>query len=304
MKSTVYHHFPRFIVESEQKWLFNPILKKRYKNLPEERVRLRWAEYLLSEAGWKKTRIAFESPVTLSTQSRRGRTDLLLYSDAMKPQVLIECKAETISLNSSVAMQAARYNCRIGAPIIILTNGITDYFFELKKGSPISVKNPFKKTGTFFERDLTYWADRAFCSKESHRLVIDRIPGILNTIYNHDACNDVRYLAFTESFLPFPTGHYYRIYPLSNGKKLAIAFLGQKKTGSYCVAILNKDGKNEGILIMHLDKFAAKESDSVILVQQGETSYMQPLDHLYSRLGLSAADFAKNLHKELLNFFD
>ncbi|TVQ05847.1 MAG: type I restriction enzyme HsdR N-terminal domain-containing protein, partial [Balneolaceae bacterium] len=252
MKSTVRHHFPRFIVEQDNKWLYNPILRKRYKNLPEERVRLKWVEYLLNEAGWKKSRIAFELPVSIRRESVRGRADLLLYNDKMEPQILIECKAETVPLNVAAAEQAARYNSIIDAPLIILTNGVDDYYFVFRNGQPVSINNPFEKKGDIQPGNLAYWAERGFCSNKNHPLLSDWLPNVLNEFWDDSAGDDVRYLAFMESVLPFPMEHYYRLFTTGEDKKLAVTFLGEENAGSYIAAVLNSRGNNTGLLIINL----------------------------------------------------
>ena len=303
MNSAVRHHFPRFIIEPDQKWLFNPILKKRYKNLPEERVRLKWVEYLLHEAGWKKSRIAFESPVSIRSESKRGRTDLLLYDDDMNPKILIECKAESVPLNMAVAEQAARYNISIGAPVIILTNGLADYFFELSAAAPCSVDNPFELNTIPQDRHLAYWADRGFCSDKNNELLNKWLPEVLCSFWDDAAVNDVRYLAFKESTLPFPMEHYYRIFTMGENDKLAITFVGHEHSGSYCAAVLNRNGVNAGILIINLNKLAQKESDSAILISEGRTKPVPAEIYLVSFFD-GDENHVKNLHNQLMKFFD
>jgi hypothetical protein len=304
MKSTVRHHFPRFILEQDKKWLFNPILRRRYKNLPEERVRLKWIEYLLNEAGWKKSRIAFELPVSIKRESVQGRADLLLYDENMEPQILIECKAETVPLNIAAAEQAARYNSIIDAPLIILTNGVDDYFFQIRNGKPVSIKNPLGKKADIQPRNLAYWADRGFCSKKNHPVLSDWLPNVLNEFWDDTGENDVRYLAFMESVLPFPMEHYYRLFATGEGKKLAVAFLGKENAGSYIAAVLNSSGNNTGLLIINLNKLAESDSESVTVISGGQTKRINPGSHFGMHLFDDGGNLIKNLDNLLMKFFD
>ncbi|HMB41744.1 MAG TPA: type I restriction enzyme HsdR N-terminal domain-containing protein, partial [Balneolaceae bacterium] len=135
MKSASLYHFPQVIIEDGQKWLFNPVLKKRFKNRPEERVRLQWVDFLLNQTDWNKNRIGFETPVQLRREDRALRADLLLYSDDVAPYALIECKSDQIKLSDSTAVQAARYNSLLHAPYIILTNGREDLVYKVEDGT-------------------------------------------------------------------------------------------------------------------------------------------------------------------------
>src|SRR5690625_4991616 len=117
------HYYPEFILDGNQKWLFNPILKRRFKNLPEERIRLQWVDYLLENKLWQRSRIGFETPVKSADPESVLRADLVLYDQEFRPEILIECKAESIALTEATAEQAARYNRELGARKIILTNG-------------------------------------------------------------------------------------------------------------------------------------------------------------------------------------
>jgi hypothetical protein len=86
MKSIAIHHFPLIIPQPGEKYLYNPVLKKRFKNRPEERVRLRWVEYLLHQTEWPKSRIGFEAPVSLPQEENTLRADLVLYNRDFSPR--------------------------------------------------------------------------------------------------------------------------------------------------------------------------------------------------------------------------
>ncbi len=135
MRSIAARHFPRVVFRDGQKLLWNPILKKAYINRPEERVRLRIMESLLLDAGWSPHRVTFELPVNLKRDEASKRADILCYNHDFEPVLLIECKAENVPISEKTSLQITRYNSKIRAPYLMMSNGITDYFFSSGKGS-------------------------------------------------------------------------------------------------------------------------------------------------------------------------
>ena len=254
MKSVARSHFPRVIIEQNQKWLFNLVLRKRFKNRPEERVRLKWVDFLLLQTNWKKSRIGFETPVKLQQKKNALRADLILYSEQMEPEVLIECKSESVSLNAATAEQAARYNTKLQARDMILTNGVEDFCFEIKNGKPEKAGFPVNVFQKEFVRDAAYWAERGFCSVQSDRMAENGISRFLNSFWDEAPDGGIRYLGLSDSFLPIPMDQYYRIFPITDEKKLAVTLIGSEVSETHLVAILNENGKNQGVLTADLEK--------------------------------------------------
>ena len=63
-----------------------------------------------------------EKKITINSLNKRF--DLLIYNNKGMPEIVIECKAPSISLDDSVLQQALRYNFELKAKYIILTNGL------------------------------------------------------------------------------------------------------------------------------------------------------------------------------------
>ena len=99
---------PEFRFEGNRRLLFNPVRKKCYKNLPEERVRLSEVNRLLQE-GHSKALIQTENAVAHQANDRL-RSDIVVYDRNGKPQILVECKAPSVELNEAVLSQSFRYN--------------------------------------------------------------------------------------------------------------------------------------------------------------------------------------------------
>lgn len=277
MKSIARNHFPRIVFDGTKPVLFNPILKKRFKNRPEERVRLKWVEFLIHQTDWPKSRVGFEAPVQLRQEKNSLRADLILYNKEMKPEILIECKAESVRLSQSVAEQAARYNTQVGAPFICLTNGITDFWFHVNKGrvTALDIDSgltiPFNKTASFsdLKKDLQWWSDRGFSSRSFPEHHSDTLTRSITHFWSQSIDWPAQYLNFPTSPIAIAIQQYYRIPVIDNHKKLAISFIGALNHSTFLVAILNEKGQNRSLLTINLNKLAHKHEESGSLLAEG-----------------------------------
>jgi len=67
----------------------------------------------------------------LRYNQRQKRTDLLALNPDGKPLLLVECKAPTVPITAATAHQATTYNQTIGAPLLLLTNGLVHYCWRV-----------------------------------------------------------------------------------------------------------------------------------------------------------------------------
>ncbi len=105
------------------------ILRKKWVVLqPEEWVRQQLLHHLIRERGLSPQLIGIEK----GTQYRglQGRFDLVVYDKTGKALILIECKAPEVKLSQNTLLQIARYNREIGAPHLLITNGLHLLFFS------------------------------------------------------------------------------------------------------------------------------------------------------------------------------
>lgn len=304
MKSAAQYHFPQIYVEDGQKWLFNPVLKKRFKNRPEERVRLQWVEFLLRQTDWSKNRIGFETPVQLRREERALRADLLLYSDDVAPHVLIECKSDHVKLSNSAAVQASRYNSLLNAPFIILTNGIDDFVYEVVKGEAKKADYPFNVFQETLDKNLEYWQKRGFCSEVIRPDLKEHMARLQSVFWEKNSSATVNYLSFKESFLPVPMDHYYQIYSEKEHKKLAVTLLGYRSSANYMVAVLNEKGVNLGVCAINLDELTAGKKGSLHLFLQKKSRKRESVELRELIMNRNQPFFHKTLVKILLPFFD
>tara|TARA_R100001143_G_scaffold63607_1_gene73975 strand:- start:23198 stop:24109 length:912 start_codon:yes stop_codon:yes gene_type:complete len=268
MKSVVRFHFPQVVFEKQQKKLFNPVLKKRFKNRPEERVRLKWVEYLLHETDWNRNRISFESPVSVRQTESTLRADLILYSEELKPKILIECKSDKVALTGKTGEQIARYNSDLKAPFLILSNGVVDLNYEIREKEAVETSKLFSSKPKKFERDSNYWSKRGFSGLINSEQDQEIIPNFLNQFWNDSIQSDIRYLAFKSVHIDLPIDQYYRIFQADNVTKLAISTVGHSSSESYLVAVLNQKGVNRAILYLNLNKMIENRPDPVLKVSE------------------------------------
>lgn len=159
MQSVAQDHFPQYVFRDGTKLLWNPVLKKSFVDRPEERVRLQIVDYLILEAGFSASRISFESPVNLPRDKSASRTDIICFDKDFKPFLLAECKAPEIALNEKASVQIARYNQKVKAPFLLITNGLEDLWFDTQSDSVSSLSHIPEKFNarSTVKRDFEYW---------------------------------------------------------------------------------------------------------------------------------------------------
>ncbi|MEQ9309294.1 MAG: type I restriction enzyme HsdR N-terminal domain-containing protein [Balneolaceae bacterium] len=260
------NHYPLITYQGDEKLLWNPISKKAFKNLPEERVRLSFVDYLIEQARFSKNRIAFESAVHLPKDKTKSRTDLICYNSDFNPLLLVECKAPEIRLDAKVALQIARYNQKVCASFLLVTNGISDYWFT-KNDSALTfldvVPEPFKSS-TQLVRKYEYWSKRGFAGKNSHPDSRNWILESCSELYNSELSLP-KYFSFEGTSPELCLSNYYRIYPIDENPKIALALTSSPYGATKLNAVLNHDGENVALLSVSLDLIASEEQKNTIL---------------------------------------
>lgn len=94
--------------------------RRRFVRLtPEEYVRQTFLTRLVTDYGYPKERIAVEVPLL------DKRADAVVYDSHLQPMMIIEFKADTVTLTQKTLDQAAVYNRQLHVPYLILHNGPT-----------------------------------------------------------------------------------------------------------------------------------------------------------------------------------
>jgi hypothetical protein len=118
------------LTKSGQNSLIWDGLRRKYVVLtPEEWVRQHVVHYLTDHLGYPRGLLALERGHAYN--QRQKRTDLCAFGPDGRPLLLVECKASTIPITAAVAHQAATYNQTIGAPLLLLTNGLQHYCWRV-----------------------------------------------------------------------------------------------------------------------------------------------------------------------------
>ncbi|QIX62949.1 type I restriction enzyme HsdR N-terminal domain-containing protein [Hymenobacter lutimineralis] len=125
------------LTQSGENLLIWDVLRRRHVVLtPEEWVRQHVVHYLIGHRGYPKGLLSLERGHTYN--QRRKRTDLVALDATGRPLLLVECKAPSVPITAAVAHQAATYNQTIGAPLLLLTNGLQHFCWQV---DPISRTN-------------------------------------------------------------------------------------------------------------------------------------------------------------------
>lgn len=117
---------------NENKTLIFDKWRKKYLVLtPEEWVRQHFVQFLIDEKKYPVSLIALEKQLTINNLKKR--TDIVIFSSDGTPNIIVECKAPKIKMAQDTFDQIARYNLKLNANYLVVTNGLQHYFCKLDK---------------------------------------------------------------------------------------------------------------------------------------------------------------------------
>jgi hypothetical protein len=115
---------------NENKMLIFDNLRKKYMVLtPEEWVRQHFVQFLIEEKKYPVSLIALEKQLTIN--NRKKRTDILVFNKEGNHDIIVECKAPTIKITQATFDQIARYNLKLQANFLVVTNGIEHFYCKM-----------------------------------------------------------------------------------------------------------------------------------------------------------------------------
>ena len=115
---------------SENKTLIFDKLRKKYLVLtPEEWVRQHFVYFLIDEKKYPVSLIALEKQLTIN--NRKKRTDILIFNKEGNHDIIVECKAPSIKITQDTFDQIARYNLKLKANYLIVTNGLEHFYCKM-----------------------------------------------------------------------------------------------------------------------------------------------------------------------------
>lgn len=102
--------------------IFDPIRKKFIILTPEEWVRQHFINFLNVHLNYPATLTSVETGLKYNSLTKRS--DIMVLNNELKPLVLVECKAPSVTINDSTVRQLAVYNTVCQAKLLVVTNGI------------------------------------------------------------------------------------------------------------------------------------------------------------------------------------
>ncbi len=105
--------------------VFDPQRDKWLVLTPEEWVRQHFVNYLIETLGYPKSMIANETGLKFNNMQRR--CDTVVFRRNLTPACIIEYKRPDVEINQRVFDQIARYNSVLGAPYLMVSNGLRHY---------------------------------------------------------------------------------------------------------------------------------------------------------------------------------
>ena len=113
MRTRVYNNKEQIFCEWRHRWV---------RLTPEEWVRQQLLHRLVEQLGYPVSLIAVEQAIKVGEVQKR--CDAVVYDRQMTPQMVIECKAETVPLTQKTLDQAITYNRKLNVPYLMLHNGV------------------------------------------------------------------------------------------------------------------------------------------------------------------------------------
>ncbi len=110
-------------------YIFDKIRKKDLLLTEEEWVRQNFVSYLHEDKKYPLSLIALEKQCKVNDLVKR--TDILVFDKTGSPFIIVECKAPQIQISQDTFDQIARYNMKLNATYLIVTNGLQHYFCQM-----------------------------------------------------------------------------------------------------------------------------------------------------------------------------
>ena len=107
-------------------FIYDLVRKKEVVLTPEEWVRQHIVHFLIEEKRYPISLIALEKKLTLNGLTKR--TDILVFNKKGAPEILIECKATNVQITQESFDQIARYNMKLNAKYLMVSNGIEHFY--------------------------------------------------------------------------------------------------------------------------------------------------------------------------------
>ena len=117
------------IIEDGKTKVFDPIRKIYCVLTPEEEVRQKMLYYLVEVKKYPAGLIAVEYSIKVNKLPKR--CDIVVFNNSGCPEMIVECKAESVPITQKVLDQAIRYYSGLNVNYLLLTNGKTMFCYHI-----------------------------------------------------------------------------------------------------------------------------------------------------------------------------
>ncbi len=112
--------------------VFDPLRRQWVSLTPEEQVRQKTLHYLVETRKVAAGLIAVEYSIKVNNLPKRA--DIVVFNNLGEPQMIVECKAESVPITEKVLDQAIRYFSGLKVKYITLTNGKSMFCYKVTEG--------------------------------------------------------------------------------------------------------------------------------------------------------------------------
>lgn len=117
------------IIDDGKTKVFDPIRRIYCTLTPEEEVRQKTLYYLVEMKKYPAGLIAVEYSIKVNNLPKR--CDIVVFNKSGLPEMIVECKAETVPITQKVLDQAIRYYSGLNVNYLLLTNGKTMFCYHI-----------------------------------------------------------------------------------------------------------------------------------------------------------------------------
>ncbi|HYF29734.1 MAG TPA: type I restriction enzyme HsdR N-terminal domain-containing protein [Chitinophagaceae bacterium] len=107
--------------EERREFIFDELRKTWLRLTSEEWVRQNFVQFLVQVMKYPSSYVAIEREIKLG--ERKKRFDIMVFNQAARPWMMVECKKMERKLDSTVIWQALHYNIAVPVKYLVLTNG-------------------------------------------------------------------------------------------------------------------------------------------------------------------------------------
>lgn len=108
---------------------FDEVRKKFIILTPEEWVRLHTVQFLKQEKKFPLSYINVEKQLMLGKMLKRY--DVVVFNSSGDIHLIVECKSPSVKISQDTFDQIARYNMKLQATYLMVTNGLEHYYCQM-----------------------------------------------------------------------------------------------------------------------------------------------------------------------------